>query len=112
MSDGLDPELLAELAGIFREEAKERLAALREQLDALADPATPDLAGVYVAARREAHTIKGSAGTVGATDMRSTALRLEKRLELYARDAKALSADDAAVLGELCARLETALAAF
>lgn len=112
MSDGLDPELLAELAGIFREEARERLASLRTQLDALKDPATSDLAGMYMAARREAHTIKGSAGTVGASDMRSTALRLEKRLELFAREGKTLSLDDAAVLGDLCSKLEAALAVF
>lgn len=112
MSEVLDPDLLAELAGIFRQEATERLEVLRGQVAALQDPATPDLAGVFASARREAHTIKGSAGTVGADDMRSVALRLEKRLELYGRDGQALAEQDGKVLNELCQKLETALAAF
>lgn len=112
MNEDLDPELLAELAAIFREEASERLAALRAQVAALQDPTLADRAAAYVHARREAHTLKGSAGTVNAEGVRSVALRLEKRLELYARDGDVLGAADANVLNELCDRLQMALADF
>lgn len=112
MDEVLDPELLAELGAIFREEASERLAALRAQVTALQDPALADRAAVYVDARREAHTLKGSAGTVGADDVRSVSLRLEKRLELYARAGATLAEADAKILNDLCDRLDAALAAF
>lgn len=112
MNEALDPELLAELAAIFREEASERLQALRDHVAALQDSALGDRDAVFVNARREAHTLKGSAGTVAADDIRSIALRLEKRLELYARSADVLNAADAKVLNDLCDRLETALKGF
>lgn len=112
MSEALDPALLAELSGIFRQEAAERLDVLRRQVDALQNPDAQDLADLFTSARREAHTIKGSAGTVGADELRSVALRLEKRLELYGREGRPLGEDDGRVLRALCGRLETALAAF
>lgn len=112
MNEVLDPELLAELVAIFREEASERLAALRVHVTALGDPTLADRAEVFVAARREAHTLKGSAGTVGADEVRSLSLRLEKRLELYERAADALGAADAKVLNELCDRMQIALEGF
>ena len=70
--DGLrelgDGELLAELVGLFLEDAPRRLAALR---DAVA-------AGDAHAVERAAHVLKGSCGSMGALGMSGIATKLQR----------------------------------
>jgi len=62
-----DPGLLEELVGLFVEDAEPRLAALREAIEA----------GDAGAVERSAHTLKGSAGNMGASRMSEAAARLQ-----------------------------------
>jgi len=66
---GGDRNLLVELVGVFVEEAPQRLAELREAA-AAHDTATVE---------RVSHTIKGSAGIVGASGLRELSAELEER---------------------------------
>lgn len=62
-----DHDLLHELIDVFLEDAPERMAAVRQALGA----------GDAVALYKAAHTLKGSAGNFGATEVVSRALQLE-----------------------------------
>ena len=62
-----DAELLAELAGMFFDDASSRLGELREAIGA------GDAAGV----ERVAHTLKGSSGNMGATRMSAICAELQ-----------------------------------
>jgi CheY-like chemotaxis protein len=62
-----DAELLAELAGMFLDDASSRLQELREAIGA------GDAAGV----ERVAHTLKGSSGNMGATRMSAICAELQ-----------------------------------
>jgi HPt (histidine-containing phosphotransfer) domain-containing protein len=63
-----DAELVAELAGMFLEDASARLAALREALEN----------GDTVALERTAHTLKGSSGNMGAARMAAICAELQQ----------------------------------
>jgi CheY-like chemotaxis protein len=63
-----DEELLAELAGMFFDDASSRLGELREAVEA------GDAAGVG----RVAHTLKGSSGNMGATRMSEICAEIEE----------------------------------
>jgi signal transduction histidine kinase/PleD family two-component response regulator/HPt (histidine-containing phosphotransfer) domain-containing protein len=63
-----DEELLAELAGMFFDDASSRLGELREAVEA------GDTAGVG----RVAHTLKGSSGNMGATRMSEICAEIEE----------------------------------
>jgi PAS domain S-box-containing protein len=78
---GGDEPLLAELAGLFREEGPRMIAEIR---DALA-------AGDAVGVRRSAHGLKGSAGYVGA----ARAVEAARRLELIGEAGDLAPAPDA-----------------
>ncbi len=67
LQDEGDPDILAELAGIFLEDTPGRLAGIRASLEA------DDAPGV----ERDAHTLKGSAGNMGATRMSRLAAALQ-----------------------------------
>ncbi|MBA4062532.1 MAG: hypothetical protein C0501_02275 [Isosphaera sp.] len=92
---GGDEALLAELAGLFREEAPRMLAEIRDALSA------GDAAGV----RRTAHGLKGSAGYVGAP----RTVEAARRLELLGESGDLAAAPDA--LGTLEAEVEQLTAA-
>jgi len=62
-----DAELLAELAGMFFDDATSRLGELREAVEA------GDAAGV----QRVAHTLKGSSGNMGAARMSDICAELQ-----------------------------------
>ena len=66
---GGDRRLLRELVGVFVEEAPGRLAELRRAAAAL-DAATVE---------RVAHSLKGSAGLLGAASLRAASAELEER---------------------------------
>lgn len=66
---GGDRRLLRELVGIFVDEAPGRLAELKRAA-AARDAATVE---------RVAHTLKGSAGILGAASLRATSSELEER---------------------------------
>jgi len=81
--------LAAKVVSLFLEQAPSRLSALRQQL----------MSYDCQAARREAHTLKGSAATVSAPIMRSLALEAEQ----------AASAGEWAKLEEVLPRMEDQL---
>ena len=62
-----DQELLAELAGLFLEDAPARLGALREAIEG----------GDASSVERTAHALKGSCGNMGATGMVAICEKLE-----------------------------------
>lgn len=66
---GGDRQLLRELVGVFAEEAPVRLAELRRAV-AARDAATLE---------RVAHSLKGSAGLLGATSLHAASAELEDR---------------------------------
>lgn len=92
---GGDMELLGELYAAFRLDAPLKLDKLAK---AMAD-------GELVEARKQAHSIKGAAATVGALASRQLAERLEKGVNnLSAQESEALRA-------ELVIELQVAFAA-
>jgi HPt (histidine-containing phosphotransfer) domain-containing protein len=62
-----DAELLAELAGMFLDDATSRLEELREAIGA----------GDAASVERVAHTLKGSSGNMGATRMSAICAELQ-----------------------------------
>lgn len=66
---GGDRRLLRELVGVFVEEAPGRLAELRRAAAALDAPTV----------ERVAHSLKGSAGLLGAASLRAVSAELEER---------------------------------
>jgi len=85
-----DEELLAELVGIFLEDAPRQMAALKEAMEQ----------GDITLVERQAHSLKGAAANIGARPLSAEA----HRLELAAREGNL--ARDVAV----CGRLEQELA--
>ncbi|HYM24765.1 MAG TPA: Hpt domain-containing protein [Vicinamibacterales bacterium] len=65
------PDLMAQLVALFEEGTTTRLAGARK---ALRD-------GDFRSLRREAHSLKGSAGMIGANALREAAARLEREAE-------------------------------
>ncbi|HET7478895.1 MAG TPA: response regulator, partial [Rubrobacteraceae bacterium] len=63
-----EPDIIAELAGLFVEDTVERLGTLREAIEA------GDAAGV----ERAAHALKGSSGNMGARGLSERSARLEE----------------------------------
>lgn len=87
-SAGGDPELLHELAQLFLDDCPQRLSALRDAL------ARRDRSALETAA----HTLKGSAGYIGASDVFAAAAEVEA----IARSGDLADADAA------CAKLQQA----
>ncbi|PID38866.1 MAG: hypothetical protein CSA24_02005 [Deltaproteobacteria bacterium] len=82
-SDAWDPETTALLRTLFRQEADEHLEVITARiLEAVEDPAALN------EALRRAHTLKGSAGTVGYICTQRAAHQLEERL-VQLREGKA-----------------------
>jgi signal transduction histidine kinase/CheY-like chemotaxis protein/HPt (histidine-containing phosphotransfer) domain-containing protein len=65
-------DLLASLAGLFRQSGSQQLAELRQAFETLDQPA----------AKRAAHTLKSSAGNIGATELADLARAIEEGPEL------------------------------
>ncbi|HJW26775.1 MAG TPA: Hpt domain-containing protein [Rhodocyclaceae bacterium] len=76
-------EIDAELLSIFLEEAREVLAAMASNLEALR--AEPHDTEALTTIRRSTHTLKGSGRMVGLTDLGETAWALEQTLNLWLR---------------------------
>jgi HPt (histidine-containing phosphotransfer) domain-containing protein len=71
LAEATGTDLLADLAKTFREDTPKRIAALREALRA------GDADGV----KRVAHSLRGSAGALGATHLFAVASELERAAE-------------------------------
>ncbi len=67
LSTGGDPELLDELIAIFLQTIPGQLAILEKAIDC----------GDRATAGREAHSLKGAAGALGATGIRELAIEIE-----------------------------------
>jgi signal transduction histidine kinase/CheY-like chemotaxis protein/HPt (histidine-containing phosphotransfer) domain-containing protein len=65
-------DLLGSLAGLFRQSGSQQLAELRQAFETLDQPA----------AKRAAHSLKSSAGNIGATELADLARAIEEGLEL------------------------------
>jgi chemotaxis protein histidine kinase CheA/ActR/RegA family two-component response regulator len=86
-TDAWDPETTALLRSLFRQEADEHLEVITARLlEAVGEPAALN------EALRRAHTLKGSAGTVGYVCTQRAAHQLEERL-VQLRDGKARLAE-------------------
>ena len=66
---GFSPDFIAGIVTLFLQDTPRILTALRDQL------ATNDASGL----KREAHTLKGIAGTLGAREVQELATRIERR---------------------------------
>ncbi len=77
--DDLSREQLEQLAGVFRAEALEHIKGLAAALFALED-GSDDVSELLVRAFREAHSLKGSAGTLGFERVSVVTHRLEDLL--------------------------------
>ena len=66
-----DPAFVRQMLTIFREYAPKTLGQLRQTVDAADWPA----------ARRHAHTLKGSAANVSAAPLRAVAMQMEKLID-------------------------------
>lgn len=86
---GDDGELYAQIASMFLDDAAAQITVLDQAL------ATGD----HAVAKRAAHTLKGTAGTVGAKRLQHRALILEQACD--AADTSAIAAADAALRVEL-----------
>jgi len=85
------PALSAELRQIFDEEAREAVAAMKDELIALrADPTSLVAAGNL---ERLFHTLKGAAATVGLAEISDVAATLQERLEGVVESGAAVPAD-------------------
>ena len=103
--------------------AREAMAALRERYrtnsgaiiasfaalaaELRAEPSSPE---VIERLRREAHRVRGTAGTYGFTDAGQLAEALERRCELWAREPDADAGHRAAYAERIAAGLATAFA--
>jgi HPt (histidine-containing phosphotransfer) domain-containing protein len=65
---GFSPEFVADIVALFVQDAPRNLAALRDRL------ANDDTSGL----KREAHTLKGIAGTLGAREVQELATSVER----------------------------------
>jgi len=65
---GDDEALLEEILGVYFEDTPRQLEALKEAVER----------GDSAAIRRQAHTLKGSSGNVGAVSMQEVAFQIEK----------------------------------
>lgn len=92
---GDDRELYAQIGTLFLEDCEVQRAAL--------DAALPQ--GDYATAKRAAHTIKGTAGAVGALRLQHLAHAVE--LACATADPAAINAADAAMRTELAAASTT-----
>ncbi len=79
-----DPEELAMLRQLFRDEAKESLEQVTTRV--LAGGTARPTADALTEMMRVTHTLKGAAGTVGLTTMVDLSHRLESALAMFARD--------------------------
>lgn len=84
-ASGYDPELAAFLAETFQTELRELVEGVPDLLAALADPAQQ--ANVCADLSRVFHTVKGSAATVGRTDLRDVGALLQHEFETHADEA-------------------------
>ena len=91
-----EPDVLAEVLGLFLADAPSRLDAI----------VAAAVAGDAVALQRSAHTLKGAAGTIGASALQAACRELE---ELAKHSSLAPGAADLAALHSEFARVETAI---
>ena len=83
-----------------------RFAALAAELRA--SPSSPD---IVERLRREAHRVRGTAGTYGFTDASQLSEALERRCEMWANDDGADAGHRAAYAEQVAVRLSEAFAA-
>lgn len=86
-----DEELLRRLLPIFREEARERVAAISSNLKELGRAAGEERASVVEVMFREAHSLKASARAVGQSDIELVCQSLESLFAAVKRGGMALS---------------------
>ena len=86
--DDDDTSFLEDLFGSYLVNVQESLAGIRSFL----------VAGEFDAIRREAHTLKGASGNVGAMVLSALCRQLESSAE--AQDASAIEADQASIAAE------------
>lgn len=99
----LDDQQRRRLFAIFKEEADEHISAVVARLLALEQAsADQDVRALYSDIREELHTIKGSAGTIGLTNVQNLAHELETRvLSLFEAPLDVQRSEVSNVLGAL-----------
>ncbi len=109
VAPAMDEMLLKQVWPVFRLEAAEQMAAIRGGVAALAGDLAQRPPDLLESVKRSAHSLKGSAGSLGVLSLVRVAHQIEELLSSRAKDA-ALGADGAQAVGDALVAIESIIA--